>query len=228
MAEADGTRTGEAAAGSPPRARLTTLANLLGVARILATPVVIALLLLGFAGSGLLAAVIFALASATDFIDGRIARARGQVSPLGIFMDLTADKVLVAGVLVAMVEVHLLPTWIVALLLMRELVVQGVRQLAASADVVMPARALGKGKTMATLVGMLILMLAFDAGTGGPMAGLNADAVLDSLGYWTIVLATILSVVSGWDYVAGAMPLLMGRTEVSDRGDRGDPTDTAT
>jgi CDP-diacylglycerol--glycerol-3-phosphate 3-phosphatidyltransferase len=149
-------------------------------------------------------------------------------------MDLTADKVLVAGVLVAMVEVHLLPTWIVALLLIRELVVQGVRQLAASADVVMPARALGKGKTLATLVGMLILLLAFDAGTGGPMAGLNAGAVLDSLGYWTIVLATILSVVSGWDYVAGAMPLLMGRTEVGDRhdrddrGDRGDPTDTAT
>jgi CDP-diacylglycerol--glycerol-3-phosphate 3-phosphatidyltransferase len=225
VAGADGTRTreGDAAAGAgvgtPARGRLTTLPNLLGVARIAATPVVIALLLLGFAGSGALAAIVFALAALTDFIDGRIARARGQVTPLGIFMDLTADKVLVAGVLIAMVEVDLLPTWIVALLLIRELVVQGVRQLAASADVVMPARALGKGKTLATLVGMLILMLAFDAGTGGPLAGLNAAAVLDSLGYWTIVLATILSVVSGWDYVVAAMPILMGR---------GDPPDAAT
>ena len=71
-----------------------------------------------------------------------IARARGQVSPLGIFMDLTADKVLVAGVLVAMVEVELLPTWMVALLLIRELVVQGVRQVAASSSVVQPVVAM--------------------------------------------------------------------------------------
>jgi CDP-diacylglycerol--glycerol-3-phosphate 3-phosphatidyltransferase len=215
MARADRSRASEPTAPLV-RARLTTLPNLLGVARILATPVVIALLLLGFAGAGLLAAVVFALASATDFVDGRIARARGQVSPLGIFMDLTADKVLVAGVLIAMVEVGLLSTWMVALLLVRELVVQGVRQLAASADLVMPARALGKGKTFATLLGMLLLLLAFDAGTGGPLSGLGIGAVLDSAGYWTMVLATILSVVSGWDYVAGAMPLLMGRNAGGD------------
>ena len=93
-----------------------------------------------FPGAGLLAFLVFGAAALTDFIDGQLARARGEVSPLGIFMDLTADKVLVAGVLIAMVEVSLLSTWIAALLLIRELVVQGVRQLAASADVVMPAR----------------------------------------------------------------------------------------
>ena len=96
----------------------------------------------------------FEVAASTDFVDGRLARARNEVSPLGVFMDLTADKVLVAGVLVAMVEVGLLPTWMVATLLIRELVVQGVRQVAASADVVIAARRLGKGKTVTTLLGM--------------------------------------------------------------------------
>ncbi|MGH2456985.1 MAG: CDP-diacylglycerol--glycerol-3-phosphate 3-phosphatidyltransferase [Candidatus Limnocylindria bacterium] len=195
---------------APPR--LTTLPNMLGLSRIVATPVVVVLLLLGFPGSGLLAFVIFGLASATDFFDGRIARARGQVSPLGIFMDLTADKVLVAGVLVAMVEVDLLPTWLVALLLIRELVVQGVRQVAASADVVISSRALGKGKTFATLLGMGLLLLAFDAGTGGPLGRLEAGTALHTVGYWTTVVATALSVASGWDYIRGALPVLLGRS----------------
>ncbi|HEX6139350.1 MAG TPA: CDP-diacylglycerol--glycerol-3-phosphate 3-phosphatidyltransferase [Candidatus Limnocylindria bacterium] len=205
-----------------PVPRLTSLPNLLGLSRIVATPVVIALLLAGFRGAGLLAFVVFALAAATDFVDGRIARARGEVSPLGIFMDLTADKVLVAGVLVAMVEVDLLPSWLVALLLVRELVVQGVRQLAASAAVVMPARWPGKSKTIATLVGMAILLLAFDAASGGPLARTGLRAGLHVTGYWVMVLATILSVISGWEYIRAALPLLTGREE-SPAPEPGDP-----
>jgi CDP-diacylglycerol--glycerol-3-phosphate 3-phosphatidyltransferase len=193
-------------------ARLTSLPNLLGLARIAATPVVIALLLYPFPGGGLLAFAVFALAASTDFVDGRIARARGEVSPLGVFMDLTADKVLVAGVLVAMVEVGLLPTWLVALLLIRELVVQGVRQLAASADVVIAARTMGKGKTFATLLGMGLLLLAFDASTGGPLLQTGLGALLQTAGAWIMVLATVLSVASGWGYIQGALPLLLGRT----------------
>lgn len=198
---------------SGPRPRLTSLPNMLGLARIAATPVVVVLMLLGFAGAGLLSFVVFAVASITDFVDGRVARARGEVSPLGIFMDLTADKVLVAGVLVAMVEVELLPTWMVALLLIRELVVQGVRQVAASSDLVMPAGSLGKGKTMATLLGMGLLLLAYDAATGGPLAGTGLQDVLYSAGYWVMVVATALSVVSGWEYIQAALPVLTGRGE---------------
>ncbi|HSM37998.1 MAG TPA: CDP-diacylglycerol--glycerol-3-phosphate 3-phosphatidyltransferase [Candidatus Limnocylindrales bacterium] len=198
-----------AVAGRP--ARITSLPNLLGLGRIAATPVVIALILLEFPGAGLLAFVIFGVAASTDFIDGRIARARNEVSPLGVFMDLTADKVLVAGVLIAMVEVGLLPTWMVALLIIRELVVQGVRQVAASASVVMPAGTLGKGKTFATLLGMGALLLAFDSGTGGPMAGLGQETLLLTVGYWTMVVATALSVASGWDYIRAALPVLTSR-----------------
>jgi CDP-diacylglycerol--glycerol-3-phosphate 3-phosphatidyltransferase len=200
------------AAPEPTVARLTTLPNLLGLARIAATPVVMLLLLRPFDGAGLLAFVIFALASATDFVDGRLARARNQVSPLGVFMDLTADKVLVAGVMIAMVEVGLLPSWMVALLLIRELLVQGVRQLAASADLVIAARWMGKGKTAATLAGMGLLLLAFDAAHGGPLAGTGSGAPLELAGFWTMVAATVLSVASGWGYVRGALPILLGRS----------------
>ena len=205
MPSADRGATGRATA------RLTSLPNLLGLSRIAATPVVVGLLLAGFPGSGLVAFVTFGLAAVTDFVDGRIARARNEVTPLGVFMDLTADKVLVAGVLVAMVDVALLPTWMVALLLIRELVVQGVRLVAASASVVMPAGKLGKGKTFATLLGMGLLMLAFDTQTGGPMASLDQEVALLTAGYWTMVLATALSVASGWEYIRAALPVLTGR-----------------
>jgi len=193
--------------------RVTTLPNLLGVARIVATPVVVALLLLPFPGAGLLAFVLFSAASVTDSLDGRIARARGQVSSLGVFMDLTADKVLVAGVLVAMVEVGLLPTWIVALILIRELVIAGVRQLAASEDVVMASGQMGKWKTTITLGAMGFLLLAFDAQTNGPMASLGADDLLLAIGFWSMVIGTVLTVLSGWAYLRAAWPILRGTEE---------------
>jgi CDP-diacylglycerol--glycerol-3-phosphate 3-phosphatidyltransferase len=191
--------------------RLTTLPNLLGLARIAATPIVVLLLLLPFPGAGLIGFVVFAAAATTDYLDGRIARARNQVSALGVFLDLTADKVLVAGVLVAMVEVELLPTWIVATLLIRELVVQGVRQVAASASVVIAARRLGKWKAFGTNVAVGVLLLAFDAQTGGPMAELVEVGPIHAIGFWLAVLATALAVVSGVAYLRGALPMLLGR-----------------
>ncbi len=191
-------------------ARISSPANLLGIARILATPVVIALILIASPGMGIAAFVLFCLAAFTDFLDGWVARARGEVSPLGVFMDLTADKVLVGGVLIAMVEVDLLPTWIVATILVRELVIAGVRQMAASENVVIPARALGKAKTLTTLVGMAILLLAYDATTGGPLATTGIGLPAQIVGGWVMVFATVLTVVSGWDYLRGALPLLRG------------------
>ena len=196
-------------AGARAGGRITTLPNLLGLSRILLTPVVMALVLLPFSGSGLIAALVFAVAAATDFLDGRIARARNQVTSLGVFMDLTADKVLVAGVLIAMVEVHLLPTWIVAVILLRELVIGGIRQLAASASVVIAARFFGKAKTVATLIGMVVLLLAHDGRTGGPISA-GAGEALAAVGFWVMVAAAILAMISGFDYLRGALPMLLG------------------
>jgi CDP-diacylglycerol---glycerol-3-phosphate 3-phosphatidyltransferase len=193
----------------PPR--IGSPANLLGIARIAATPVVIALMFVGEPGFGLAAAVVFAVAAFTDYLDGLVARRRGEVSPLGVFMDLTADKVLVGGVLIGMVEVGLLPTWMVATIIVRELVIAGIRQAAAADNVVIAARPLGKAKTATTLAGMTILLLAYDAMTGGPIEATGLGDALEQVGFWTMVLATVLTVVSGWDYLRGAMPLLQGR-----------------
>jgi CDP-diacylglycerol--glycerol-3-phosphate 3-phosphatidyltransferase len=193
--------------------RLTTLPNMLGLARIAATPIVVLLLLLPFPGGGLLAFAVFTAAATTDYLDGRIARARDQVTALGIYLDLTADKVLVAGVLVAMVEVGLLPTWIVATLLIRELVVQGVRQVAASARVVIAARGVGKWKAFATNVAIAVLLLAFDAGTGGPTARVIEAGTIQDIGFGLALLATALAVISGVVYLRGALPMLLGREQ---------------
>jgi CDP-diacylglycerol--glycerol-3-phosphate 3-phosphatidyltransferase len=189
---------------------LTTLPNLLGLVRIAATPVVIGLALLGTPGAGLAAAVIFTLAALTDVLDGRIARSRGQVSPLGVFLDLAADKVLVAGALVVLVEVDLLSSWIAAAILVREFVVQAVRQLAAAEDVVISARGWGKAKTLLTNLGVLLLLLARDALTGGPLAGNGPELVF--AGTAVMLLATVVTVISGWLYLRGAWPILTGRS----------------
>ncbi|HET8777717.1 MAG TPA: CDP-diacylglycerol--glycerol-3-phosphate 3-phosphatidyltransferase [Candidatus Limnocylindria bacterium] len=192
------------------RGNLATLPNLLGLGRIIATPVIMVLLLADWPGSSLAGGVLFVVAALSDFLDGWIARARNQVSPLGVFMDLAADKVLVAGVLIAMVEIGLVPTWMAATILIREFVVQAVRQLAAVEDVVISARALGKAKTLTTLVGLALLFLASDAATGGPMSGTAAATALDAIGFWVMVLATVLTVVSGFVYLRGAWPILVG------------------
>jgi CDP-diacylglycerol---glycerol-3-phosphate 3-phosphatidyltransferase len=195
----------------PRSASVSTLPNLLGLARIAATPVIVALLLVDGRGTDLAAAVIFFVAGVTDLLDGRIARSRQQVTPLGVFMDLAADKVLVAGVLIAMVEVGLVPTWIAATILVRELVVQAIRQLAAAESVVISARALGKAKTLTTLGGMFILLLAADALGGGPLASTAAGDALHATGFWMLVVGTVLAVVSGVLYLRGAWPILTGR-----------------
>ncbi len=204
--------TAPAAAGRRARAgsALLSIPNLLGVFRILATPVVAALILVPFPGAGVTAFALFAAAGISDILDGRIARAHGSVSRLGVFMDLTADKVLVAGVMIAMVEVGLLATWIAAMVIVREFVVQGVRAVAAASNVVMPARALGKAKTFATLAGIGLLLLGYDAATGGPVTSIpGARSALAGAGYWLMVLATVVSVASAVLYLRAAWPVLV-------------------
>ena len=189
---------------------IRTLPNLLGVGRIILTPIVMALLLGGPPGSDLAAGILFAVAGATDYVDGWVARSRNQVTPLGVFMDLAADKVLVAGVLISMVEIDLVPTWVAATILIREFVVQAVRQLAAVEDVVISARTLGKLKTLTTLAGLLFLFFAADAATGGPIASTAAGPALHLFGFATLLVATVLTVVSGALYLITAWPILVG------------------
>jgi CDP-diacylglycerol---glycerol-3-phosphate 3-phosphatidyltransferase len=192
--------------------------NLLSFSRIVATILVFALVIVDQSWAFLVATVVFFLASITDFFDGYLARRYHLVSPLGIFLDLTADKVFVAAILVAFVQLGLVPAWIVVIIIAREFLVTGLRSMAAAKGTVIPAGKLGKQKTFITLVaigGILLgkglgashlslfpVMLQFNSPqvNVGDYILLVADALM--------LLATIWTVLSGAEYTRGALPLL--------------------
>jgi CDP-diacylglycerol--glycerol-3-phosphate 3-phosphatidyltransferase len=192
--------------------------NLLSFSRIVATILVFALVIVDQSWAFLVATVVFFLASITDFFDGYLARRYHLVSPLGIFLDLTADKVFVAAILVAFVQLGLVPAWIVVIIIAREFLVTGLRSMAAAKGTVIPAGKLGKQKTFITLVaigGILLgkglgashlslfpVMLQFNSPqvNVGDYILLLADALM--------LLATIWTVLSGAEYTRGALPLL--------------------
>lgn len=192
--------------------------NLLSFSRILATVVIFVLILVDQQWAFLAATVVFFFASITDLFDGYLARKYALVSPLGVFLDLTADKIFVSAILVALVQLGLVPAWVVFIIITREFLVTGLRTVASAKGKIIPAGRLGKQKTFITLVGTGGILLA--KGFGGqhlslfpPMlnfttqplyAGdfllLAADALL--------VLAVIWTVLSGAEYLLGALPLL--------------------
>ncbi|RPH36758.1 MAG: CDP-diacylglycerol--glycerol-3-phosphate 3-phosphatidyltransferase [Chloroflexi bacterium] len=199
--------------------RLWTLPNLLGLFRLLATPVIAILILWPFPGSGLIAFVLFVPAAMSDLLDGWLARSRGQVTTLGAFLDLTADKVLVAALLIALVEAGLAPAWLVIVILVREFLVGGVRQVAATEQLLVGSQIVGKAKTVVTLVGIGFLLVAFDAQTDGPTAPLGIGVLAEIVGNWLLLAGMALAIVSGVDYLSRAWPLLAGRVD----GDEGSP-----
>src|ERR671926_1047849 len=138
-----------------------TLPNVLTVFRILLVPVLVAALLSGAAYGDLLAAVVFAIASLTDALDGWIARRRRTESTFGKLMDPLADKLLVVAALVALVSLDRLAAWVAMVIIARELAVTGLRTIAAERGVVIAASWLGKVKT-ALQVAAIIALIAFD------------------------------------------------------------------
>lgn len=187
-----------------------TLPNLLGLFRLLATPLLAALVLWPFSGAGLFAFVLFVPTALSDQLDGWLARRRGQVTTLGAFLDLTADKVLVAALLVALVKAELAPAWVVIVIIVREFLVGGVRQMAATEQVIVSSEMIGKAKTWVTLVAIGALLLAFDAQTGGPLATVGIGPLATVAGSWLLVAGMLLAVVSGIDYLMKALPILLG------------------
>ncbi len=159
------------------------------------------------------ATVIFFLVAVTDTIDGRLARRYNLVSNLGVFLDLTADKMLVAGLLIAMVEVHLVPAWIVIIIVAREFLVAGVRSLSAAAGKVIPAGRWGKIKTLVTLlaIGGIMLGKAFGAHllTLYPphfiaWSQVNLGELLLFAADILMLLALLLTILSAIEYLRGA------------------------
>ena len=174
------------------------LPDQLTVARILSVPVVIALYEWEFAHNEYWATVAFALAMATDWFDGRLARRRERTSPLGSLLDPIADKVLVLSVLIVLLDEGIFPAWMVAAIVAREFLVSGLRLAAVERGVVLHARDLGKLKTWAQ---------AIAAGVGGFAA---AGAWDDAAGWWALLVALVLTWVSGLDYARVAPRMLRG------------------
>ncbi len=164
------------------------LPNLLTIIRILLVPVIVVALLGEIENGDVIAAIVFALAAATDGLDGYIARRRNIVTTFGKLMDPLADKLLVIAALVSLVSLDRLDAWIAMVIIARELAVTGLRSLAAEQGVVIAASWLGKLKTGLQIVAIFAL-IAYDP----------APLWVDLLVY----AALLVTVISGIDYFFG-------------------------
>jgi CDP-diacylglycerol--glycerol-3-phosphate 3-phosphatidyltransferase len=176
------------------------LADQLTVARAAAVPVVILLFTVDFSGHNYWATAVFCVAMATDWFDGRIARRTGRTSPLGSLLDPVADKLLVLATMIVLLDASVFPAWMVALIVARELLISGLRQAAIERGVVIAARDLGKLKTWAQAIACAV---------GGLAA---AGAWSDAVAWWAMLVALVLTWVSGLDYARVAPDLLRGKT----------------
>lgn len=110
-------------------------------------------------GNPFLGAVIFGLAALTDLIDGYLARRSSQVTKLGIILDPIADKLLVISALILLVDMEFIPAWIAILIIIREFIVTGMRIVALTKDIVIPAEMGGKLKVTAQISSIIILLV---------------------------------------------------------------------
>jgi CDP-diacylglycerol--glycerol-3-phosphate 3-phosphatidyltransferase len=175
------------------------LADQLTVARALSVPIVVALFTWDFHGHAYWATAVFCAAMTTDWLDGRVARRHGRTSPLGSLLDPIADKVLVLGTLVMLVGERVVPAWMVAAIVVREVLITGLRQAAIERGIVIAARDLGKLKTWSQ---------AIAAALGGFAA---AGAWTDSVAWWSLLVAVVLTWASGIDYARSAPQLFKAR-----------------
>jgi CDP-diacylglycerol--glycerol-3-phosphate 3-phosphatidyltransferase len=198
-----------------------SLPNLLGVFRILTTPLLVWLVLRDDAAGFYGAVALLLIMAASDIADGPLARKLEVVSPLGVFLDTISDKIFVAGALIPMAEVGLLSSWIALLIIVRDFAVSGLRSFAAAEGVVISARQWGKQKLVITVVAIIWLLLAA-AFNGQESPAFQARADLYAgvafgiswlLSLWPIsmFLAVIWTIFSGAEYFWKAWPLLSGK-----------------
>jgi CDP-diacylglycerol---glycerol-3-phosphate 3-phosphatidyltransferase len=177
-----------------------SLPDQLTVARIAAVPAVVLLFTWDFPNHEYWATAVFAVAMATDQIDGWLARRRGTSTPLGTLLDPVADKVLVLAALVMLVGAGVAPAWMIALIVVREILVSGLRLAAVERGVVLGARDLGRVKTWAQAVAATIAGLA----AGGAWS--------EDVAWWALLAAVVATWVSGLDYARVAPRVLRGES----------------
>ena len=190
-------------------------ANLLSLARLIATAPLVVLILMATRWSLFAAAILFVIMAITDTIDGRLARRYSWVSNIGIFLDLTADKVYTSAALIAMVAVGILPSWMAIVIVAREFIVTGLRSFAAAEGTVISADRWGKQKMLLTNIATVWVLLWASVGLSplalplafSPTGMLYPLAWLFGVGYWLMLGAVILTLISGYHYLRKAAPL---------------------
>lgn len=165
------------------------LPNKLTLVRVCMVPIFIVAFMMGYYYAAL---VIFALASLTDYFDGKIARERNLITNFGKIMDPLADKILVYSALCLFIDVKVIDAWMLIIILAREFVVAGMRTVAASEGRVLAAGMSGKIKTVLQMFAVIFLLLGL---------GLSNVAIITSIGNILFLAALIMTVYSGVEYV---------------------------
>lgn len=182
------------------------LANKLTMLRVILVPVFLIFLIAdGIPYGSLIATLIFIVASLTDQLDGHIARSRNQITNFGKFMDPLADKLLVTAALIALVELHLIPSWAAVIIIAREFAVSGLRTVAASEGTVIAASWWGKIKTVTQMIAILLLLFKVNI-----VSIQNINSTLFTGSFYNtffnyvptiaLYIAVIMTIVSGIDY----------------------------
>ena len=164
------------------------LPNKLTIFRVILIPFFVFFLLTDVLGASgdYLALVIFIVASLTDMLDGKIARKYNLVTNFGKFMDPLADKLLVCSAMICLVDLRLLPSWIVIIIIAREFIISGFRLIAAENGIVIAANYWGKFKTVSQMI--MIILLLIDLG--------GAFDILEQIFIWLSVALTIISLIT--------------------------------
>ena len=172
------------------------LPNTLTLVRIFLVPLLVVVLLTQVAGreifgvpKELLGAAIFGIASITDWLDGYLARRRRQVTWLGQVLDPIADKLLTSAAFISLVQLDLAPAWMVALIIGREFAITGLRSVAYTKGITMPASPLGKVKMASQVTAILLLIL-----------GWRPVPWLAPIGYAALWVVMLTAVISAADY----------------------------
>ena len=177
------------------------LPNLLTIIRMGLVPVFIVFFYVGHGGApvfSVLAFAVFLIAAATDAVDGHIARSRGLITNFGKLMDPLADKVLTTAAFIVLVDVDVIPAWMVIVILAREFIITGLRGVAASEGVVIEAGLSGKLKTVFQMVAICLILLGSAVAHG---AGAQGFWIFISwAGTICLWIAVILTVYSGIEY----------------------------
>ena len=197
------------------------LPNKLTVFRIILVPIMVLIPYFNIQGeflnipiSWIIIDIIFIIAAITDKLDGTIARKRNLVTNFGKFLDLIADKILVLGAMVMLVEMAKLPAWIPVIVLFREFVVSGYRLIAVEqGGKVIAASIWGKIKTATQMVAIIMMFLdkysfaaVLNSATRGTMN--TFEIIFNSITSVLMFVSVIAAIFSGWDYIKGGKDLL--------------------